>query len=110
MKYSVHFTGKRKGAEGIYYPILKEVESSGSAQAVLQLYDDFDILEVQEIVDMHDDDKADAKEHIACDHTIGYIHVYDNIELIVKSEKTKADYRFKFCPDCGEKLEVKENA
>lgn len=103
MKYSVHFTGKRKGAEGVYYPILKEVESAGSAQAVLQLYDDFDVMEVQEI-SLVEDATEEAINDVKCDHTIGYIHVYDNIELVVDSEKMAVDYRFKFCPDCGEKL------
>ena len=102
MKYAIQFTGKRKGSLGIYYPILAEVDANSQALAVLSLYDTYEPFEINDIYEV---DKPPMSEPVSCDHLVGYSYQYDNIEILLASEAISPDEKFKYCPECGAKLE-----
>jgi hypothetical protein len=42
MRYMIRFSGRKKGAIGIFYSIAQEVEADDVPSAVLKLYDTYD--------------------------------------------------------------------
>ena len=47
--YEIKFNGRTKGAIGIVYPIIDEVEAESPSKAVLKLYDNYEYISPKNI-------------------------------------------------------------
>lgn len=104
MKFAIKFVGKLKDTAGIYYPIQAERDACSASLAVLALYEQYDVLEVESAEYLENEGGV---FQALCDHIVGELSGSDGaLHVMMESELNGRElfYTYTFCPDCGVKL------